>query len=725
MLGAADLAPAASPVTVGDDLLVNVSSIGPALGITAQPSDAGFSLRTPDGRQWEYVSGGAAITSNGRFVPLGSPALEQGFSLFISVDAVAELAGLQLTVDRESRRVTLGRDGMSAAEVVGGASVGDGWQVFTVPRQQPAKRPIVRKSSPKLPTAVLPPSHEFLKLGLGLGYVQDADWGLNVSAVGRLLGGSLSLGALVTQGSHGTQLQSSRLRWVDEEKARGVEAGDLYSESWGYVRGVRYMWNLRSQNQSSGVSLYLDGKRTQNPRPLLAYRHDLRISHDLSACVELGSDTSNYANLIWDAGRAGIFAYSRSLPDGFGHSRGLMTTAELLPGITLSCGLNSSVESDGRSSDSSTIGLRVPLWRGTSLTLEQTSYDYDHRSMTSRGIGLLLPVSNNLRMSVRYHEHSLDFASVTGAYTAHSDSSGLATSLSLHASRRMHLDYQRSMYSRAGSSSYYERLVTNYRLSRGTTLQVISGFPDLTDSDLLRFRLNHQLSGDTSVLLEYGRQAPFQPDTDVDGGRGLMIMLRKTWPIMAPAVGGTVKGSVIDQTGQPLKGVAIRLGKYLALTDDAGKYKITCVPTGAYKLGLVPETVPADYRAEGEPQEIRVDRDSSLTRDFRVVPLGSIDGLVYEDKNGNGRFDYGEGVPEVTICVGDVSTATGADGRFSFLNIDPGKHVVRLATELLDKTYAVQGEDSLEVDLRAGESVTGLQFRLAAKTKPILFVQVD
>ncbi|MCG8920821.1 SdrD B-like domain-containing protein [Lentzea sp. CC55] len=53
----------------------------------------------------------------------------------------------------------------------------------------------------------------------------------------------------------------------------------------------------------------------------------------------------------------------------------------------------------------------------------------------------------------------------------------------------------------------------------------------------------------------------------------------------------------------------------------------------------------------------------------------SVSGVVYADKNGNGRQDPGEAVEGGVVTVAREKTTTDADGRFSFTGLAPGDHV--------------------------------------------------
>jgi hypothetical protein len=53
-----------------------------------------------------------------------------------------------------------------------------------------------------------------------------------------------------------------------------------------------------------------------------------------------------------------------------------------------------------------------------------------------------------------------------------------------------------------------------------------------------------------------------------------------------------------------------------------------------------------------------------------------VTGVVFDDRNGNGRMDPGEGIAGVTVTVGDRSTTTGAGGGYA-VRAGAGRHQVK------------------------------------------------
>jgi hypothetical protein len=241
---------------------------------------------------------------------------------------------------------------------------------------------------------------------------------------------------------------------------------------------------------------------------------------------------------------------------------------------------------------------------------------------------------------------------------------------------------------------------------------------------LLRVRLERQLGDSLSLLVDYGRLAAYQSAEDVLGKRGFMFMLWKKWPCWVPARGGKIEGIVSDQLGQPLRGVSVRLGKYSAVSDAQGRYQFKCVPAGAYSLSVAQESIPADYKATLQEKQLAVNDDTEARMNFSLVPLASISGRVYLDKNGNRAYDLGEGVEGVAVLANDRATSSNKDGCFGFYNLEPGKFTIRIEMEGLDKSYRMPGANQIEVELRPGESVADVEFRLEEQKKPVIFTDV-
>jgi hypothetical protein len=720
-----NLTDAAAPITMGNTALLNVTSLGPVLGIAVVPENSGFTILSADGTRWRWQLGDSTLISDTQSMPLLLPGLQQGPSLYLDAKAVSELCRIPVVIDPASMQICFRRQEAVAAETQSEDYTFDGWRAFTIAKPA-ADRPVASRSSlARIPIPRPPTAYDRMNVRLGIGYVQGADFGMELSSSGKLAGGDLNFSAIGAYGNRGTRLRNTHLTWLDREGGRGVEAGDLYSDAWGLVQGARYTWRASGDHWPS-LGMYLKTSRTDNPTTSLAYADQINVTPTLALGGEIATDKSHYLNVRYDGRPFQLFLFKRSLSNHMGENEGMFGSLSLTRSISLFYGTTSSTDSFGRSTVYRNVGLRLPLLKRCGLVLGQTEYEHESSSSRTRSVGLTVPLRNNVHLFVRYQKVASDRDMLSGGVWNLRDSGdSLLTSLSMFAGPRVHLDYQRSRYTQTGRTAYYEQLVTNYSLSPDTSIQVITGFPNLADTDVLRLRLQQRLRDNLSLTLDYGRLSPFQDGTDVFGKRGFMLMLRKTWPCMVPARGGKISGTVLDQLGQPVESITVRMGAYSAASDKQGRYAFRCVPTGSYKIAIADESVPADYKIETSAQQIKVDRSTEETVDFRLIPFGCILGRVFNDANGNRRYDPGEGAADVTVFANDRVTATDRDGRFGFYNLDPGKYTVKIGTELLDKRYMVSGPTDFELDLRPMESITNLEFRVEFRKKPIIFATLD
>jgi hypothetical protein len=107
-----------------------------------------------------------------------------------------------------------------------------------------------------------------------------------------------------------------------------------------------------------------------------------------------------------------------------------------------------------------------------------------------------------------------------------------------------------------------------------------------------------------------------------------------------------------------------------------------------------------------------------------VSPLNAIHGRVYCDRNGNGRFDNGEAVEGAVVFLGDRVTATDTTGAYDFFNVPLGAHSLRLDAARLPSSFAPAAQVSLDVELTDARPVTGADFLVTARTKPVVWKEI-
>jgi hypothetical protein len=274
-----------------------------------------------------------------------------------------------------------------------------------------------------------------------------------------------------------------------------------------------------------------------------------------------------------------------------------------------------------------------------------------------------------------------------------------------------------------GRPQHWEELQTSLALTHRTSLLVVTEVPDITNTDRFRARLVQQLPHDFSIEAEYGRLSAFQNVPDpVDRPRA-KLMIRRSWNLATPAGGGDLIGRVVDQAGHPVSGARVTLGDWAVKSDALGRYRFDHLPRGEYPLRIDDAFLPADYAWDGREAWVAVTNSTHDTRELRVAPLNTIHGRVYCDRNGNGRYDEGEGVAGAVVRLADRVTATAAGGDYSFFNVWPGAYTLMLGADKLAADYA-PGPIERQVELGDGHPVTGADFVVALKTKPIVWKQV-
>jgi hypothetical protein len=263
------------------------------------------------------------------------------------------------------------------------------------------------------------------------------------------------------------------------------------------------------------------------------------------------------------------------------------------------------------------------------------------------------------------------------------------------------------------------------QLGPQTTVQLVTAVPDISDPQRLRARVTRVLSPTLRLEVQYGRLSAFQMTSPSVGEHSrVMITIRKTWQVTSPSRGGEVRGRAIDQAGQPVSGALVRLGPYSAITDAAGAYGFTRVPDGAFALALDKNKLPVAYASDEAPRALTVTGRSREDIDLQVIPLSAIRGRVYIDRNGNGRFDEGEGVRNAVVAVDGRVTATSVTGSYAFYNQPPGRYTIRLDAQRLPKGLAPASPAELVVELTVDQPLVGVDFQVAARDMPIIMSEL-
>jgi hypothetical protein len=725
----ADVTRTADPVESRGVLLVDLLGLAPALRLQIDRGRDGLVVRDPSGRVWRALPSGSSLEAADRRLEL-DPVRLDGASWHVPAAAAAELAGLDLELDPAGRVAVYAETRPPAPARPAGETTAGGWELFSV--EKPAEErsaAAAARARPAEPPVFLPPEHESLRLGLGVGWVQGADWATELLGSGSFRGVDTQLSSLVTSGPDGLDFYSGYLSLVDPDRGWAAEAGDLSSEIWGFARGARFSWR-QSERHRPGMSLYLDSSRTGNEKTVLALRDEIPVGRRAAVGGEIASDSSWLLRSRWRGEKLALYGYYRDGAiddrlDGWGTSASL----DLWRGLALQGSYSISGEK-GDELEWRTVSLRVPLRRDYDVTLERTESDAASARNEIDALTFAFPLGP-VRLRARYQLRATDRTSPTAdRRPLRSEQEELLTSASFAVRSRLRLELQMSnLWPEQGSTVRREYLVASYHLGQRTRLQAIGTFTGAMTADDVRFQLNHELRDDLSLVAEYGRLSPFQAQSFVgeqsfgDEER-FKVMLRKTWDVATPGRGGQIEGLVLDPAGRPIPQITVRLGPWHTVSDAAGRYTFRNLPAGSYELRVEEADLPASYNTAEARRTLAVGGLSSESVNLRLLDLGSVRGRVCIDRDRDGRCAPGEAAEGIVLLLGEHATASGANGSFAFFNLAPGVYRLRIASERLPKELTLAVPSEMRVGLPPGGSLTGLELRLVPASRPIVFQEL-
>ena len=167
-LDGADITGPAAPLDWQKVPGVNITALAPALGLSVAVTEDELALRDLSGIEWRARNGDASLTATGRSWPLSFPLLIQGTAAYLPLDTIAEIAGLRLNVDSSTKQAGLGSSQREAPP-----SAPEGWEPFTLEKSAAEQLRPGRTigSGFRQGDLSLPPNHDRLRLGFGVGYV--------------------------------------------------------------------------------------------------------------------------------------------------------------------------------------------------------------------------------------------------------------------------------------------------------------------------------------------------------------------------------------------------------------------------------------------------------------------------------------------------------------------------------------------------------------------------
>ncbi len=125
-------------------------------------------------------------------------------------------------------------------------------------------------------------------------------------------------------------------------------------------------------------------------------------------------------------------------------------------------------------------------------------------------------------------------------------------------------------------------------------------------------------------------------------------------------------------------------------TDELGYFKFANVVGKKAILELSVKSLPKGYNpTTPTSREVEIVHGKSKRVDFGIATRSEISGLVFVDKDGNGRFDAGEEALSGVVLILDdkYKVASNLMGEFMFRKLSPGDHVVKFDLKSIPVVY--------------------------------------
>jgi sporulation related protein len=211
------------------------------------------------------------------------------------------------------------------------------------------------------------------------------------------------------------------------------------------------------------------------------------------------------------------------------------------------------------------------------------------------------------------------------------------------------------------------------------------------------------------------------------------VSLASSTPITAGSAArgfGTVTGSVfadwnangvLDAGENLLDGIPLRSGATRSTTGHDGRFTFANVPVGRGQVGLDPEALPIDFDPPAVTVvDIELNRGDTRHVDFGLIPLGSIQGRVIHDANGNGKADSNEEPIDGAVVVLDDGARSEQvrKGRYRFEAVRSGAHLVRLLIESLPEGARIAGDPEVPATLTRDALSLDVSFVVSVEKRP-------
>lgn len=700
-------------------VFLNITSLGPMMGSVIKVDKGGVKIIDSQGELYQANWGDFILKGKER-ISLSFPLrLEKG-NLFLEAEAVAKLAYRSLEFQEKEKILNFFQTRSEEEKIE--VSVEEGLTTFTI-KKTPEELKETKKRLGELISEeekiVLEKKighrfveHDKMCLDTSLSFCraeEEIKWRLDIAGSGKIYGGDVDLSFYLQEDDF--YLKPDFLKWKSEMEGIGFEIGRLPSKIYGMEEVVRYLWKRKGskfpQENWSSLSLYFPDTVIKD-NLILSYGDEIVFSPNIHLQGEVSSEGSYAGGLKYDSSSLDISIYGSWLEaqstlkygNFFGYNFGNY------------CSFGWSKEKENNDISQRWI-VKIPLLSKWEFFLEAREHEYSEEKK-DKIISLtnFFPISNTLKGMLRYEDITQEI--FTEGEWVNYPSHRYVASLSYALNPKLRFDYQ--IVSTCNEKiDTYTRLRADYRISPKVNVWFTTAFPEIfKKEDLKSIGFECQINSDWQIQAQY---QGFEQNN-------FYITLCKSFSFDTPTRGGTIYGKVKDTLGNPIPQVKIKAENYQVITNKEGEYEFKDIPPGDYEVSIVRETVPDRYQVEKVSQSISLKLGRKNEINFKLIPLSSLIGFIYEDRNKNGKCNPGEGIPGVVLWVDDRITASDSKGAYGFYNLPPGVYMIYLDLERLPDGYEVEGETEKYIEMVSYKPVTGIDFNLKTKKKKIIFQQI-